>query len=42
VYGIDDGQALAAVEHALAAFPELQADDQTIPDAERSGDGDQL
>jgi hypothetical protein len=38
VYGIDDGQALAAVEAALAAFPEVQADDQT----ERSDDGDQL
>jgi hypothetical protein len=42
VYGIDDDQALAAVEQALAAFPEIQADDQPGADAERSGDGDQV
>lgn len=42
VYGIDDGQALAAVEGALAAFPEVQADEQTSADNERSGHGDQL
>jgi hypothetical protein len=42
VYGIDDSQALAAVEAALAAFPEIQADDQAGADAERSGHGDLL
>jgi hypothetical protein len=40
VYGIDDTQALAAVEGALAAFPEIQPDHRPTVDDERSGDGD--